>query len=828
MNSEKEYEGLFGLWIENLSKLTREIEGQGKKAVYVAMSRKMPRLIEVMSKKDKHHNELDNLQYISEHVLPYLLRRFDADRQCVVIMDDAVYYGSTINQLTGYINEITTSTPKVCPLVVSEVVGELPHANICRSDDNVIKGKDIPFFTTQSAKELICLRRPIDVEFPIVRFELSEDVDMKGKPEEILGRCFDNVDVYTVNHQVWVENKGEDIQNFNVLPTEESAFHRWNKDFCKMRFYVSPKELQVIAYAPGFLSEDALSDSRPLFSDDRIQKMWAAVQTCETAAWPENGDEDSFKKRIRESYELQCARSKVVWANYLASFLYLLKQKENVLKAVKELYGLNALNVARISKEDTRLLLPPELVSPITDLLNSILKDNSSETGVFYGTHSEVVANEELIPAEFREDYLERKRQGLQRCSAANEALSHIFSNQNFFINNGKLGNDYLQRTQRLRFGITYTTLVKDLAFPVGIKGLWNAVHQWIDKNIDEGTVKPKYERVQMDGNAYWLRMFRSGENEESYTKMRRLCEFVIGKLRQKEYRNYVECQVVEDLLALAWEDPCRIVNHSYKWDSFVVRDDERPNFSLSYQTEKGMRNFLDYLVTQGYLLALQDSAGIARVSKIDEYDVDTSLSSEQERAVSDYVDAYYFYRKRHNQSLIMNNFFPQADFEHEHLMLAQWIRDFDEYMSKSAFSEESQDLKLQAFAGHDKALNRLIRRVVKADASAVEDLENENRRIIREWLQKETGEERIRLRHSLLAAMVVKEIFSHIFLTPESEEKEKSTATLESYLGYIGDEDENGVVLDFLRMNEDDRVRKENREEVVRALRDTLKKQIL
>lgn len=823
LNSEEEYKKLYATWLITFTKLILELEGQGQEIVPVAMSRKMPRLIEWM-KKDSTDSFLHNLQFVSEHVLPYTLRHFDPKKQSMVIVDDAIYYGSTINLITGYIREIASIKPYVCPIAVSDVIDELPHAEMRRQEENVIKENNIPYFTTQNAKNIISLSRPIDVEFPILRFDISGANKFEEELDKALEECFENADVYMIEHQMEIDNRWEVIRSYNILPKKGTTYDRWNKDFCKMRVFVSKQEIQVVAYAPGFLSEKALSADQLLFSDSRVQDLWTGIKTSEMAELPEIEGVNSFAKRIRETYEIQCARSKIVWANYLASFLYLLEQKDSLCKAISKVYGKSVILSPKIHREDLQLLLPSELVCSVTTSLNSYFKEGPAVGSTFYGIHSETLANQELIPEECENEYLERKRKGLQRCSVANEALSHIFSNQHFYINDGKLGNNYLQRTQRLRFGITYTALEKNLAFPIGINGLWKSIHQWIDKNIDEGTVKPKYERMMLDGNAYWLRMFRAGENEDSFTKMRRLCEFIIGKIRQKEYRSYVERRVVEDLLALVWEDPCSIITNSYKWDSFEVIEN-RPAFSLTYRIGKDKRNFLDFLINQGFLRLIQDSAGISRLSTIDENIVVTPLTADQEQAISDYVDAYYFYKEICDQYYIMNNFFHLTDFKKELQTLIGWCNDFSEFMGNVLLMEDTQDIQSKDFENHDKVLNSIIQSVVIADIGGG-DQENENRRIIRTWLQKEDSEERTQLRHKLLVALVVKDIFCQLFLKAESEEEKSTIEALDFYLNYLKDEENSQtVIMDLLKMNDKDPNRKEKQKEVIRALQNIIQK---
>ena len=836
LNTLDRYNDLYKLWVENLSNLISRLQSEHKDVIIVAMARKMPRLIEVMKRESPHASILDNLNYISEQVLPYALRNFSSNRQSIVIVDDAVYYGSTLKQTAGYISKITDARPHICPVAFSEVVGSFPNTEIYRSENNVILEKNIPFFTTQNAKRIIELRRPIDVEFPILRFKLHSETPsasvLKERMRDTISDVFKNEDVYPVEHLVekQVEKNQQEkdyIVNLNILPKKGTFYDRWNKDFCKMRMYISKQELQVVAYAPGILSENALTEPQPLFSDNRIQQLWEDVQACKMAVWPNTQDEDLLINRLKEAYEKQCVRSKAIWANYLASFLYLLEQKESLFSVITRMFGADVVHTAGFSEEDTRLLLPIELVGPITDSLNRCFEDGRKSDNVFYGLHSAVLANQELIPEEYMNDYEAKIRKGWQHSHTVEEALSVMFSNQHFFISDGVLGNDSLQSTQRLRFGITYTAMEKNLAFPVGINGLWYSIHKWIDKNIDEGTVKPKYERVVVDGNAYWLRMFRAGENEDSFTKVRRLCEFIIGKIRQKEYRSYVERNTVENLLTLVWEDPCNIIKYEYKWNTFDKQQDGY-TFSLIYKSSPGMRKFLDFLIDQGYLQVIQDPVGISRLSTIENNRVVTPLSAEQEQAISDYVDAYYFYVQTCNQPFIMNSFFSQNDemiLARSHDKLILWHREFADYMQKAVSSEYIQNDTISTkFASLDKSLKGIIQETKKIIDIAVEDSKNIIRQEIWDHLQIEKYEQ---FKKELIATIVVQELFYQIFLV--SEEEKDSVETLERYLHLIQeDEEETGsVILNFFRMSDADRNIKENQNKVICALKEVLDKHV-
>ena len=849
-------------WIKALIKVILDQKSMGKVVWLVAMSRKMPRLIEAIMKKleelkekgelrtDEFYTIIDTIKscpLITEHVLPYILRDFDPETQCLVIMDDAIYYGSTINQITGYIEKITSTKPYVMPVAINEVFEDLRYAKLVWMEDhqNAIKEKHIPLFTTQLAELILGLRRPLDMEFPILRFDFSEKdthKNLQATFEERSRKAFekyfqkkdDDNDIYDVHHDIKSTRDNHDgATNYNVLPKKGSPYDQWNNDFCKMRFFVSDTSIQVVAFAPGILSEDTLTNEAPLFSDNRIQRMWEAVRVCKMAEWRKDDAEaeDSITKSIRDSYERQCARSRVIWANYLASFIYLLKHKKAICNTISDILEEKAeevMNWPKFSKEDTQQLLPPELSQYITESLNRCYQEWYDEDCAFNSVHSAVLANQELIPDEYRRDYTEISRISLQRCSTSDEALSVIFSNQQLITNGGKMDNDALRRSLRLRFGITYNALETKLAFLVGFNGLWRNIHKWIDKNIDEGTVKPRYERILLDGKAYWIRMFRTGENENSFTKMRRLCEFIIQRLRQKEHRSYVERNSVENILTLVWEDPCSIINHTYKWDAFYKKKSES-SFYLTYKTDDGkFYNFMDFLIRQDYLQTLLDPSGVKRLSTIkDDSQIVIPLNALQEQAIIDYIEAYHFYSRY--QLNITKSLFPKKGFDDDTDKLIAWRDKFNDYMEKSIISDTFRDTRWDDFSDLDQSLSDILQETIRPGELPIADnsmAENKNRAIIQQYIKDtEKDEEYIQFKNKILVAIVVKELFKYTILGDKPKTDIEITKLAEAYLDFINENNE--VILDFLYLGEADRQTKEKQEEVIHSLQNILLKRI-
>lgn len=824
LNTVEKHKALYKHWKEQFEELVSKLLAEGKQVILVAMSRKMPRLIEMLNHLFPE-GELKNFQFVSEHTLPYILGNFDSERQCIVIADDAMYYGSTINRISGYIRSITGQKPYVCPVAVSEVVGELSHAIVYKTDNQIIHVENIPFLTTRNADWIIRLCRPIDVEFPILYFDIPSGQSNDNREEKLfdfLGMQFDDCEVYSINHIVYGEEGGQiPVCSYNVLPRKGSRYDCWNKDFCKIRFFVSDNKIQVISFAPGILPENVFDDSSPLFTDARIQQLWEEVREAKVGIWPEELpdaiENDLLIDVIENAYKKQCVRSKILWVNYLASFLYLLERKEAIVKTISEIYGKETANSPKITEDDTRLLLPVDKVEDITKKLIDCFKEGRKDNSSFKGLHSAVLANQELAPDEYLYSYSKVLSRNLMRCRTADEALSVFFSSQHYFINNGRMSNDALQRTQRLGFGITYTALENILAFPIGIKGLWQSIHRWIDKNIDEGTVKPKYERVNVDGKAYWLRMFRAGENDDSCTKMRRLCEFIIEKLQHKEIRGYVKRDAVDNLLSIVWEDPCGIMKYKYKWDRFKTQKED-----TTYKIHTSGRSFLDFLIDLCYLQDITDKDGISRVSSIDDTKPVTPLSIEQEQAISNYVDVYYYYTETCHLPYIINNFFQKQwskEYDKYERALTDWCRQFAGYMQHHIKIAEQEENMLEQFTGYSDSLNDIVQRSMMVADVTVPDDKNKNWYTIVDYLLKLTEDIFIPYKEKIYSAATVLTLFNQFFIV--SEDKKVPIEMLEGYLRYVKKDNADSikVIFDYIHQNAVDRAREENKQAVVAAM---------
>ena len=241
--------------------------------------------------------------------------------------------------------------------------------------------------------------------------------------------------------------------------------------------------------------------------------------------------------------------------------------------------------------------------------------------------------------------------------------------------------------------------------------------------------------------------------------------------------------------------------------------------FSLTYQASNGMRSFVDFLVDQGNILIVRDSAGVVRLSTMKDDLVVTSLADEQEQAISDYVDAYFFYKEAQGQPYIMNNFFPQTDkteFEKDNEVLIDWSRHFVSLMDEAVKSDRTNSIS-DDFSSLNAVLSRIIRKTIKATEIEDDEQENANRLKIKAWLRQEDICEYDAIKEKLLVAVVVQELFYQLFLIPEEERD--SAGLLEEYLSLI-QEGKNTRLLNYIRLSKKDCMKMENCESIVLQLK--------
>lgn len=666
IDKNAKYNSLFKKWKDKLYSYLNESKSKGKKAILVALSRKMPRLIEWMQ--INMDLELTDCIYLTEHAVPFYFPKIkNKNDYRVFVFDDAIYYGTTLENVASNIKWMIDDKIKIDAIVKKENIKRRFMYSDEPDKEREIDSSFIPYYTSANSENIISLKKPLDMEYPILTIEregigaLLKNMDI----EKHLKECFPEATVYKISHEDSILNsKEKDIHNYTVLLNVSSKEMHYNNDFCKLRFYVSDNHLYIVSYAPNVIDDSFLILDTPLFSQTQFKEVWnKVVEAAEIYSRDRKEGENVLAYDIqRDEYELRRKRSLNVWANYLSSFSSLLSQKECINNFLDKL-GINE-NLT-IRRDDLQLILGPLLADEICRLLMEIYVTGPLE--LFRCPNSrekEIIAR--YIPEEYVVDYDKRNVSYWFRCNSLSLALSYMFTNQHFHIGLASMihqPDDF----DKLRFGVSYESMYSELSPYFKDENLNEKIHSWIDRKIDEGTVVPKYERIQIDGNYYWKRLFRAGENEDYYVKIARICLYIMSCVEKKTNSFMVNEEDLENLLSIIWKSSVlkkylRLNDSVFEKETYVTG---MSSYFHSLFFVEGKVQVTDFLTQSSYITRKSDETGAQFVVNFNNTTnillESTSLNEEQERDIDLWVDFYLKYVKMPGNQTLVNNFFQES-----------------------------------------------------------------------------------------------------------------------------------------------------------------------
>ena len=227
------------------------------------------------------------------------------------------------------------------------------------------------------------------------------------------------------------------------------------------------------------------------------------------------------------------------------------------------------------------------------------------------------------------------------------EALSAMFFNQTMMI---ERGSRYISvnRQERLRFGYTYQYLWNFIwgnANNIETKDISaKEMHQWVDVQIDNGSIVPQY--ILGTGNFKWVRVFRSGENEN--VLISHIGRFVVHVIRKMLLGDVNESS--DKVIKKNLNGVLAAVFHRFRDDleeeEFVLPIElDSKEWSLNILlgncgAKKNIQeNLVEFLVTKN-VLTLQDGKFVSVASQVQdkEFVKNTTLSNEVEAAMNGYV----------------------------------------------------------------------------------------------------------------------------------------------------------------------------------------------
>lgn len=511
-------------------------------SIVIAMSRKGPKLVDAVFKKD----ELNRLNVVTEFAIPFLFGKMERGiTYHIYIIDDAIYYGSTLKNLIKEIKEYEQLYG--LKLVVKAYVAIIDKEALFFSEVEVI-GTVGPrngyghYFVQQVMSLFRIRKRCMEVEYPAITYTLDKASDLNALEEDfrrINGRSY------------MISYKEEDV--LTVL------FEKNASQFSKVRIFRDGAKLQMTFMSPFNLSTGTV------FSDELLASMGTAYKRWWMSLLNCVADKDK-KQVLSDTTRRNVEKSLVVIANYIYSFqefIYHRQGIENILKS----RGYNILSHDFNSSDIYRLIGNRTLSDELSRIF---VRFDQLIDFKFPEWHSSTISVQHQIYEEFDSPSVDERRtleahneHMIRNSRTYQEALSAIIFNQNLFVE--RWSRHGLQAPNRhLWFGYSHDVLIYQIKRYSRLHEEPSEIliHEWLDKRVDMGCVVPQY--IIDNSSSQWVRVFRPGENEEIVlSHLARYVLFVYQLIDQRLKLGFVPIDVLDQML---------VVLHKQLWNDILSK----------------------------------------------------------------------------------------------------------------------------------------------------------------------------------------------------------------------------------------------------------------
>lgn len=473
----------FDIYIDSFCKCLQEqvdaiAKNASKENVFIcAISRKTPKLLDLL--RNKLAPIWDKVTVFTEIAIPFM--DWSNIRQLILI-DDAIYYGSTFTAIYQQILEIAPD------------VTIIPMCCVRASEANLTIDNDLKTTLVSRNKGhyfVNCLSRrfreqclPFEVEFPVFRIETQE----KGEQKAL--RLYDLLkNVISTTYHI-----GETCNEIGI------DFSADGSECNKLRFYVREGELLISSICTQPMLQENLDD-RNLFADTYLNKPWLMMM-----------DEISRQPKNAAYYQTLCMA-----CNFFYSISLFMSKWNVISDAIESAFGLKKVTVD-LRQRELDLLFGRDLSSKIYEwYVANIEVDNLFVDGVYLAELEEMDFTEEYVPKNlmYWAYYHEVQERFLTKFHNVAGILLALLYIQNFMLD--KMNRRYyLVNNERLKYGHTFGSLTRLLENAgLGQREDILKMHAWVDAHIDSACIVPQYIKVEnLVGKEVWTRVFRSGENE--------------------------------------------------------------------------------------------------------------------------------------------------------------------------------------------------------------------------------------------------------------------------------------------------------------------------
>lgn len=548
------YKGYIKTFCDNLKgeveKIINSQENYGGKVHICAISRKMPKLLDIL------HDDLkeiwDRLIIITEISLPFV----DWNNMKVILLtDDAIYYGSTFSavyrQIKGYSTNIRIVP--ICCIKASEVTlpfeAELKTTSVERAVGHYFVNCLSIIFRKQCT--------PFEVEFPVFQALLpknsSFDTDTFISALQKAG-----LNVYQINNYVNQIQKRRNEKGYSFeLGIDLSKDGRSCK---KIRLYIKDDRIFASSICTTPVLQQCLA-RETVFEGTMYEQSWQYIY-----------DKINSRHKDVNSYKTLCVAF---------NFLYSLDAFDSIHEVLSDCVSVSSSSIEKISfnlrKRELLLLYGNDIADYVYAWYKQVdIAERRHDTQIVAPQAIDgVPIDKEYLPQDFKlADYYNTIRSRLLR----NFKSISGFLMSIFYVQNAMLDKTnrmfYLLSSERLKYGQTYgsiLSIIENAGIPMSEKQNWVDVHKWVDARIDCATIVPQYiVSENFEGQKYWHRVFRSGENELYFiSHWARLCITIFVTERNLTGRFMFEKKYFSGLISWIYK---RFLLKDYFYDDASIK----------------------------------------------------------------------------------------------------------------------------------------------------------------------------------------------------------------------------------------------------------------
>lgn len=478
--------------------------------IVIALSRKGPRMLEYL----KRYNSLKEFSFTTEHALPFIFEQISNNRDKkyrIFIVDDAIYFGSTIqnlyNEIKAYIDAYKLDNVKIYAVVTAIKASDSKTLNI---DDALLlnyEGKEPlragygHYFVKCLMNDFSKLDNTLEVEFPTIEYDLPSNVDEQIVDEAIKKQYPD---------AFRPEQNGESRAKWCIILEngKTSAFN-------KVRIFISANKLRFVFMNPHYFNnnEETLAGLM-VRQGSPFREMWNEIQLHFKNV------ELDIRKEFNNEIRRNRLRTQVILANYILSFNNFLVERDKINAIVGSL-GIDENSYSIKENNLTYLIGNVSLVANTIGRLK-VAADSNLSLDPLLSVKEMTVSNDYVLesnslPKDELEVLLNHNLVMISKSQDTEESLSAMFNNLTILIEKWTRGTIY-DDNYRLRFGYTMKNLTAFVhrygAFKIEEPEKFQTeLHSWIDNRIDNGCIVPQY--IVDSASSTWMRVFRPGENED-------------------------------------------------------------------------------------------------------------------------------------------------------------------------------------------------------------------------------------------------------------------------------------------------------------------------